>query len=224
VKHSFSTSEEYPGVKKKIVLLDNDGVLVHTEALYFRATRAVLQSWGIELSDEQYRLFFLQRSGGAFHLARERGADDEEIARMREQRNSLYARLLEEEQYIDPAVEDVLAAVSLQARIGVVTSSRREHFRIIHSRTGFGRFFELVVALDDVRYTKPHPEPYLKALEILGCDPRSCVAVEDSERGVNAAKAAGIECWAIPTEMTRASDFSAADRVLASLRQVIDLL
>jgi beta-phosphoglucomutase-like phosphatase (HAD superfamily) len=85
---------------------------------------------------------------------------------MREQTNSLYAKLLMEENIVDPGVEDVLEAVARKARMGVVTSSRREHFRIIHSRTGFGRFFDLVVAFEDVRHTKPHPEPYLKALEL----------------------------------------------------------
>jgi HAD superfamily hydrolase (TIGR01509 family) len=211
-------------VGKRIVLWDNDGVLVDTEELYFRATRMVLEARGIGLDDGQYRRFFLQRSGGAFHLARERGATEEEVALMREQRNRLYAKLLMEENIVATGVEEVLEAVARKARMGVVTSSRIEHFRIIHSRTGYGRFFDFVVAFEDVRHTKPHPEPYLKALELAGCGPGPCVAIEDSERGVKAAKAAGIECWAIPTELTRASDFSAADRVLASLGQVIDLL
>jgi HAD superfamily hydrolase (TIGR01509 family) len=211
-------------MSRRVILWDNDGVLVDTERFYFAATRIVLAEKGIGLDSEQYRELFLTRSGGAFHLARERGVGEHEITLMRERRNSLYARFLQEEEYLDPGIEGLLASVSSKARMGVVTSSRREHFRIIHSRTGFGRFFECVVTWDDVRQTKPHPEPYLRALELLGCSAEGCVAVEDSERGLKAAKAAGLECWVVPTELTGTCSFSGADKVLESVRQVTDLL
>ncbi|MFP6639027.1 MAG: HAD-IA family hydrolase, partial [Myxococcota bacterium] len=67
---------------------------------------------------------------------------------------------------------------------------------------------------------KPHPEPYLLAAERLGVDPGRCVVVEDSERGLQAAVAAGMSCVAIPNQMTRVGDFSRADRVITSLREL----
>jgi beta-phosphoglucomutase-like phosphatase (HAD superfamily) len=41
--------------------------------------------------------------------------------------------------------------------------------------------------------------------------PGACLAIEDSERGLRSAKAAGIECWVIPNDLTRGADLSAAD-------------
>ena len=51
--------------------------------------------------------------------------------------------------------------------------------------------FDVVVAGDDVRFGKPHPEPYLKAAEILRVEPRHCIAFEDSIPGLSSAVAAG---------------------------------
>jgi HAD superfamily hydrolase (TIGR01509 family) len=123
-----------------------------------------------------------------------------------------------------PGAEAVLAALAGRLTTGIVTSSRREHFDLIHARTGFGRYFEFVVSGDDVRNTKPDPEPYLRALEVTGRRPAECLAVEDSERGLAAAKAAGLECWVIPTALSRDGDFRAADRVLGSLQEIPGLL
>jgi beta-phosphoglucomutase-like phosphatase (HAD superfamily) len=108
--------------------------------------------------------------------------------------------------------------------MGVVTSSRRDHFDLIHARTGFNRFFDVVVSCDDVQRTKPDPEPYLRALALTGRDPRECVAIEDSERGLAAAKAAGLECWVIPTELSRNGDFGPADKVLGGIADIPGLL
>jgi beta-phosphoglucomutase-like phosphatase (HAD superfamily) len=51
--------------------------------------------------------------------------------------------------------------------------------------------FDVIVAGDDVLHGKPHPEPYLKAAELLGVKPEDCVAFEDSISGLKSAEAAG---------------------------------
>jgi len=51
--------------------------------------------------------------------------------------------------------------------------------------------FDIVVAGDDVVHGKPHPEPYLKAAELLGVNPEDCIAFEDSIAGLHSAEAAG---------------------------------
>jgi HAD superfamily hydrolase (TIGR01509 family) len=58
--------------------------------------------------------------------------------------------------------------------------------------------FDVVVAGDDVVHGKPHPEAYLKAAELLGVNPRECVAFEDSIAGLRSAEAAGTIAIGIP--------------------------
>ncbi len=208
-------------MRKTAIFWDNDGVLVDTEVLYYEANRQVLAALGVELTVEQFRELYMKETIGGWHLA---GLSPAAMEEKRSERNRLYSELLRTRAFAVPGAAEVLEALSGRLATGVVTSSRRDHFDLIHARTGFGRFFEFVVSCDDVRNTKPDPEPYLRALELSGRSPVECVAVEDSERGLAAAKAAGLECWVIPTALTRDGDFGAADRVIGNLLEIPGLL
>ena len=104
--------------------------------------------------------------------------------------------------------------------MGIVTSSRRDHFDVIHAKTDLLRYFDFVLTAGDFPRTKPHPDPYLLAIERSGVAQAECIAIEDSERGLEAATLAGIRCIAIPTMLTRSCSFEGAHRVLDSIREV----
>lgn len=75
-------------------------------------------------------------------------------------------------------------------KTALVTMSLRRMALAVADSVGF-EAFDVVVAGDDVRNGKPHPEPYLKAAELLGVEPRDCIAFEDSITGLRSAEAAG---------------------------------
>src|SRR5262245_9321840 len=137
------------------ILWDNDGVLVDTEHLYFEATQRVLSSAGIPLTQEQYVELFLRQSKGAWHLAEERGLPSSEIERLRDERNALYARRLSEGPRVISGIPGVLDALHSQYIMGIVTSSRRDHFELIHQSTGLLRYFDFVLASGDYARSKP---------------------------------------------------------------------
>lgn len=203
---------------------DNDGILVDTEPIYFAVTRTALARLGVDLSLEIYQQLSLREGRSCFDLALERGVSPEEIERSREVRNAHYIARLEEG--VDPihAVEETLERVHGRFPMAVVTSSYKEPFALVHARSGLLRFFDFVLASGDYARHKPHPEPYLAAAARAGVDPGDCWAVEDTERGVQSAVAAGMRCIAIPTELSRRGDFSAADSVLGSIADLPALL
>jgi HAD superfamily hydrolase (TIGR01509 family) len=208
----------------KAIFWDNDGILVDTEHLYFQATRQVLGSVGIDLSAEQYLEWFMVQGCGAWHLAAEKGFPPAAIDRMREERNGLYGTLLEREPLVLPGVREVLAALHGHYTMGIVTSSEKEHFGIIHRRSGLLPYFQFVLAHGDFTHSKPHPEPYLLALERSGFRKDECLVIEDTERGLAAATAAGLRCVVVPTELTRGCAFAGAWRVLERLAELPALL
>ncbi len=208
----------------KSVFFDNDGVLVDTERLYFEATRQTMASHGVELSREAFMEYFLRQNLGAWHLLQESGYSIRSVEDLKRQRDALYSALLRSEDIEIPGAEAVLATLHGRVTVGIVTSSHRDHFAIIHERTGFTRYFDFVVDGDDCQHTKPDPEPYRRALERTGHAAQECLVIEDSERGLLAAKAAGIECWVIPTELNAGSDFSRADALLNSIGEIPERL
>lgn len=208
----------------KAIFWDNDGVLVDTERLYFQATQETLESVGIVLDREHYVEFFLRQGRGAWHLLEARGVGAAEIERLRNRRNDLYSELLDREACAIEGVSGTLEALHRKYVMGVVTSSRRDHFDIIHSRCNLLQYFDFVLTAADFDRVKPHPDPYLLAIERSGAGKNECIAIEDSERGLQAATQAGIRCIVIPTALTRGGDFSRAWCVLDSVTEVPQIL
>jgi HAD superfamily hydrolase (TIGR01509 family) len=206
------------------ILFDNDGVLVDTEALYFRATRDVLATVGIELDEAAYVELFLRQGVGAFHLAAERGVSEEGVLALRADRNRLYQHMIVHEEILIAGVFDAVRRLAQRFRLAIVTSAEPEPFASSHARTGLLPFFEVVITRSDTVRAKPDPDPYLFALDRLGLPASECLVIEDSERGLRAARAAGIPCWVIPSGLTHGSDFTAADAVLPDLDAATALL
>jgi HAD superfamily hydrolase (TIGR01509 family) len=208
----------------KALLWDHDGVLVDTEKLYFQANRELLAEVGVDLSEAEYRRYLLIEGTGAWHLALARGCSAAQIADLRQRRGERYRELLLAGDVAIAGVGELLAELHAHVRMAIVTSSRRAHFDAIHDRTDLTRHFELILAREDYQLSKPNPEPYLTAVERLQLSASECLVIEDSERGLSAAKAAGLTCWVIPSALTRGSNFSAADRQLddlAALRRAL---
>jgi beta-phosphoglucomutase-like phosphatase (HAD superfamily) len=108
--------------------------------------------------------------------------------------------------------------------MGIVTSSEKEHFGLIHRNSGLLQYFDFVIASGDYANSKPHPDPYLEAVRRSGVAPENCLVVEDSRRGLAAAVAAGLRCVVIPSSLTRTSEFPGAHRILNHIREVPPLL
>jgi HAD superfamily hydrolase (TIGR01509 family) len=202
------------------VLWDNDGVLVDTEGMYFQTRKEVLGSAGIDLTLDQFKEISLRRGKSTFVLATEQGVDAHTVSRLRKERDRIYTELLESRCPVIDGVEEVLRSLHGRVRMGVVTSARRPHFEAAHAKSGVMQHMDFVLTREDYTNTKPHPEPYLTAMERHGLRPEECIVVEDSERGLAAATAAGLDCIIVLSDWTRGGDFTKAVAVVESIGEV----
>lgn len=204
------------------ILWDNDGVLVDTERLFFESTRRTLATIGIPLTQEQFLELSMRQGRSAFDLAMEKGWSKEQVTDLKRDRDLLYSELLRKQTRVLPGVAETLKSLQGRMRMAVVTSSQRQHFDVMHADIGLTGYFEFVLAREDCGQTKPNPEPYLRALERLGIRAEACVAVEDSERGLAAARAAGLRCLVIPNEITRGCAFQGATAILPGAAAILE--
>jgi HAD superfamily hydrolase (TIGR01509 family) len=208
----------------KAILWDNDGVLVDTEQLYCEATRQVFAGVGIALGDDDFRSMFLTGNMGAWQLLVAQGLTETEIARMRDERNDIYSQLLRGRDHAIDGVQDVLQSLHGRYAMGVVTSSRRDHFEIIHATSGLLPYFDFVLTREQYANSKPDPEPYLAGIARTGFNAAQCLAVEDTPRGLTAATGAGAQCVVIPNALTASGDFAAAYKILRDIRELPAIL
>ncbi|HLB24643.1 MAG TPA: HAD family phosphatase [Dehalococcoidia bacterium] len=206
---------------KRYILWDNDGVLVDTEHWYFKATQRALGELGVHLDEETYQERMV-RGASSWELAAQAGIDPERIVAKRQQRDAYYQAHLAQETIEIPGVEGVLAKLARNSNVNmaIVTTSTRAHFDLIHRKRNLLRFMDFVLTREDYVSSKPDPEPYLLALSRFGARADECLVVEDSQRGLQAAIAAGIDCAVVHNAFTASHDFTGATHLLGSIHDL----
>ena len=197
----------------KVILFDNDGVLVDTEGIFYESNRLMLKEFDVNLGEKEFADMSMTRGMSLADIIVSLGYTPEIAEQARAKRNILYDNMLKErgKDIVIPHVAEVLRDLHGRFKIGVVTCCQTMHFKTIHDASGLRQYFDFVVGDDDFTNHKPHPEPYLTALNRSGFKPSEAIAVEDSERGILSAQAAGITAAAIPCGISMNGDFSKAD-------------
>ena len=206
------------------LIWDNDGVLVDTEELYYSSAREVLAEIGIILDFDLFSQISLKQGRSVFDLARKQGIPESEISALRMKRNLRYTELLQQGVRVYPGVRKMLQILHGTVKMGIVTSSLKDHFDIIHRSTGLLGYFDFILTKEDYTHTKPHPEPFLTAIEKNDLNKDECIIIEDSERGLTAAQKAEIKCVIILNEINNHGNFTGAYRILKNVSELVDLV
>jgi len=121
-----------------------------------------------------------------------------------------------------PGAEQAVQRLAARWPLALASSSNRELIDLVLESSGLGRYFEASVSSEEVARGKPAPDVFLEAARRLGVGPTSCAAVEDSENGILAAKAADMRTIAIPNPHYPPHEdaLAAADVVLASIEEL----
>ena len=207
----------------KYILWDHDGVLVDTEYWYFRSTQRALAEMGVHFDRDEY-MEFMPRGQTMWDLARQRGISEDVITFHRNNRDRYYQDHLRTEDIEIPGVVEVLKELAQPFSMAIVTTAKKVDFELIHRDRTIVSYMDFVLTNGDYTRSKPAPDPYLKALERFEAQPEEAIVIEDSERGLRSAVAAGIECVVIENAFTQSQDFSRATCVLPSIRDLPTLL
>lgn len=200
-----TTSKAY-----KAVLWDNDGVLVDSERRFFEVSRSAFTRLGLALTEAIWVDQYLGKGMHSHEIALQMGADKNRIDAVMQERNRTYREVLQQAPPVRPQVHETLQKLSSRCRLAIVTGCHRHQLKLMHASSGLLGFFETIVTGDDFTREKPDPEPYRMALDRLNLTPDECIAVEDSQRGLQSAVSAGIDCIAVPTELTAGQNFKLA--------------
>ena len=208
---------------KKYILFDHDGVLVDTEFWYYKAGERALADIGLTLDKDQY-LRDMNQGLGTWAQARAAGIDEQTISRQRAVRNDYYQEYLRTEAIEIEGVVETLAELSKYVRMAIVTTAKRGDFEIIHEKRHVRQYMDFVLAREDYKLAKTHPEPYLTGLKRLGATKEETPVVEDSSRGLNSAVAAGIDCVIVHNDFTKVQDLSQASFRIETLSELTGII
>ncbi len=222
------------------VIFDCDGVLVDTEPLHYRAFQEVLGPLGLGHDYECYReryIGFDDRDAFLYafkEAGRQLGHDS--LQRLVEAKAAALSELIARGAPGFPGVVELVKELREEGvALAVASGALRREVDAFLSSLGLGESFLAIVTADDVRKSKPDPETYLLAIELLRThcgqepfEPRNCVAIEDTPSGIHSAKTAGLAVIAVTNSFPE-DRLTGADKVIGSLsdlsfQAMVDLL
>lgn len=189
----------------KTIFFDLDGVVIDSEKLHLRALGLTLEKNDI-LFQHTILDGFVGRSDKSFFQYVYENIDDRiDIEDFLKQKDILFDGLLSELQFVEGFTDFMHVVKEANVQTALVTSSSLQTVhkgdRVLH----FLQSFDIVITEDDTTKHKPHPDPYLLALERSVADKEATIIIEDSINGIIAGKAAGCIVCGVTTSFDGAT-------------------
>jgi beta-phosphoglucomutase len=187
------------------VVFDFNGTLSDDEPILFDIFSELFRihlDWA--MTTEEYREELLGRSDREIierAVARHGRGTEEEVTELLRLRQGVYKqRVVDRNPITDTTVGLVKLLADNEIPLAIVTGAQRDDVLAVLADSPAGEFFDVLIAEEDVSEGKPHPEGFLTAAGLLHRRPSDVLVFEDSVPGVQAAKAAGMQCVAVAAE------------------------
>ena len=172
------------------VLWDMDGTLIDSEPYWMKSEGAFAKANNTIWTEQDGLSLVGMSLYDSSKIIKERVGSDLEPEQIIEKLTDEVTAQLKQEILWRPGAKELLLLLrKKKIKTALVTMSMHRMAKQVADSIGFDAF-DVIVAGDDVRHGKPHPEPYLKAAELLREKPEDCVAFEDSLTGLRSAEAA----------------------------------
>ena len=188
-------------MKYQGIIFDLDGVICSTDEYHYQAWKALADRLGIPFDRERNNLLrgvsrmasldiILEKAEHKYDPAEKTAVADEKNTRYRDLLSNMTTADLSED------VRKTLNALRTNTGLKLAIGSSSKNTKYILERIGLDSFFDAVADGTSISRSKPDPEVFLKAAEMLSLSPGECLVVEDAHAGVEAAVAGGFDCAA----------------------------
>jgi HAD hydrolase, family IA, variant 3 len=205
------------------IIFDMDGVLLDSEPMHQEIIYETFQLKGIPF-DKVYIQTLTGMSAFPMWEKVKRDAQRTESVEelMQFHRDYFFKRLPEVKVPLVPHVKEVLEKFKNEGKhLSLASSSGRKLIDIFTQQTNIAHYFEVIMSGDDVKYSKPNPEIFLKVAQWYGLPATQFTVIEDSTNGVKAAKSAGMQCVGFQNPLSGGQDLSQADLLIHSMQELL---
>ena len=205
------------------IIFDMDGVIFDTERMFLECVKPAAEKFGlVGIEDVAHECIGLTEVETK-RLMRERFGKDAPLEAMDQEAVRIFQKRYQEEGLTvkEGAIELLEYLKAVGARIAIGSSTRHDIVEMELRGAGLLEYFDVLACGDMVEHSKPEPDVFLLAAEMLGAVSEKCIIIEDSFNGVIAARRAGATVFMVPDLLQPTEEIRAmADKVFKSLVEV----
>ena len=205
------------------IIFDMDGVIFDTERMFLECVKPAAEKFGlVGIEDVAHECIGLTEVETK-RLMRERFGEDAPLEAMDQEAVRIFQKRYQEEGLTvkEGAIELLEYLKAVGARIAIGSSTRHDIVEMELRGAGLLEYFDVLACGDMVEHSKPEPDVFLLAAEMLGAVSEKCIIIEDSFNGVIAARRAGATVFMVPDLLQPTEEIRAmADKVFKSLVEV----
>lgn len=176
----------------KAAVFDFDGTLVDTMDLHFQAYRDVFRDRGWKLRREVFYGVIGDKAQMTIPLMAQRALSPSEIADIHARKKARVEELFQTAPVPALAPAHLLSLLAGKVSVALASSGSRKGIDILLERMKWRDHFATIVTGEDVTHGKPHPEIFFLAALRMSVPPEACLVFEDTEAGIQGARAAGM--------------------------------
>lgn len=178
-------------------IFDMDGVVIDSNPFHKIAWEKFLNGQGVPFDDKLFDNVLSGRTGPtSLRLLFGEDLSQDKLDLYLDEVDSNYQNIIRETEEVKPiaGVHEFLDQITGNGlRLALATSAPELNIELGLQKLKLENTFEHIVGKVDVSYGKPHPEVYLRSLELLGMPAENCIVFEDSKAGIQSALSAGIK-------------------------------
>jgi HAD superfamily hydrolase (TIGR01509 family) len=214
-------------IKIKAVLFDQDGVILDSQDTHYRAERMIFDRNEIFFPEEEHKRLQGRNIRDIIDVAIKSQNVKKTSQELVEEKRALWREMAKKELKVFPGFYELIELLKKKYKIALTTSAGRITRDFIESLFPEQKgIFDVEVTGDEVKNTKPDPEPYLLTASRLKLGPEECLVIEDALNGIISAKRAGMKVIAITTSLEKEElEKENPDLIINSLKEItLDLI
>lgn len=208
----------------KAVIFDKDGVIIDTQPYHFQVFTEFCWDFKWDFTVEEYESFIGTTSKEMFTRIKGKYENEYSAEQLSNMFQTRFVDIIASLKNEKPILGVDILIKSLHSngiKLAVASSATRRKIELVLKMFNLESYFDVIVSGHEVEKSKPYPDIFLKASELLQVSHEECIVIEDSSNGIMASKSAKIRCIGYNNPLGK-QDLSKADLIVDDFQELLN--